>query len=528
MDVGYYFLLQNLRGKTVHTESGENKGEGKMNKGKYISLALIASLLFFALAIPFGNATMASQGTTISSDENSLADSAFQYHANPEVVDFTRYGGTGFLYNTVVELRNAYDLNPLYAAGYNGTGQTVVIVDAFGSPTIYQDLLSFDLLQNTATYFSVNLPWTTMADVQNHLQIYYPQGQQVFNASDSNQLGWSQEVTLDVCMVHAIAPGANIALVISPTNDNQPLTYAVQYALFHHLGSVISQSWGDPEWDIAASGKTAIKQMMQAHLTYFVAAIMGVTVFASAGDWGASNFGTYNSPLYPSSDPFVTAVGGTNLFMTRSDGYKEGTGNWANRNVPPGARTLPGTTYNYEIAGNDYEGMVADGYPAPSDMVTTGGAMSQFFTLPFWQHGITMTNADGTSFKPTMRCTSDVSFDSGVYGGIGPIPWSADAAGITYTYIFGGTSCGSPFWAALTAIANQKVGHRIGYINPLLYADKTTFYSNGAFHDITMGDNTYPTGNTMLGYEATKGWDAPTGIGSPDATNLILQLKGLC
>jgi subtilase family serine protease len=261
---------------------------------------------------------------------------------------------------------------------------------------------------------------------------------------------------------------------------------------------------------------------------------MGVTVFASAGDWGASDLSQYyisqpyNSPLYPSSDPFVVAVGGTNLFMTCANGYKEGTGSWTAPYGNPLGRTSPGTTYNYEIAGNDYEAMVADGYPAPSDMVTTGGAMSQFFPLPLWQYGITMTYANGTSFRPTMRCTSDVSFDSGVYGGIGPIPWSADAAGLTYAYIFGGTSCGSPFWAALTAIANQRVGHNIGFISPILYAAKNIFYITGAFHDITEGDNTYPTGSTLLGYEATKGWDAPTGIGSPDATKLIMPLNGFC
>jgi|SRR5271157_3228125 len=490
-----------------------------MKNGKYISLALLASLLLFALAIPFGHAA-----GTASSGTNPLG--AFQYKANPEAVDFARYGGTGFLYNTVVELRNAYDLNPLYAAGYDGTGQTVVIVDAFGSPTIYQDLLSFIVnYQNTPTYFSANLPWTTMAQVQSHLKIYYPQGQPVFDPTNNDMLGWSQETTLDVCMVHAIAPGANIALVISNSDYDLPLTQAVQYALCHHLGSVISQSWGDPEWDIALGGQTAIQEMMQAHATYMLAAAMGVTVFASSGDWGASNLGTYNSPLYPSSDPFVIAVGGTNLFMTRADGYQEGTGNWANRNTGSG-RTAPGVTYNYEIAGNDYEGMVADGYPAPYDAVTTGGAMSQFFPLPLWQWGITMTYANGTSFRPTGRCTSDVSFDSGVYGGIGPIPWSVLGTGPAY--IFGGTSCGSPFWAALTAIANQKVGHNVGFFSPLLYLDKTTLYSNGAFHDIKMGDNTYPTGSTLLGYEATKGWDAPTGIGSPDAANLILQLKGFC
>jgi subtilase family serine protease len=325
-------------------------------------------------------------------------------------------------------------------------------------------------------------------------------------------------------MVHAMAPGANIDLVISANDEDAVMTGAVAYAVLNHLGSVISQSWGDPEWDIAASGPTAIAEMMWADKVYELAAMEGITVFASAGDDGASSLSWYyippgyNSPSYPASDPYVTAVGGTNLFMKCPDGYSEGTGNWT-------GRTSPGLTYNYEIAGNDYEAMTADGYPSPFDLVTTGGAMSQFFTLPYWQQGITMTYANGTSFTPTMRCDSDVSYDSGVYGGLGAVPWSAATPGSPIYYIVGGTSAGSPFWAALTAITDQYLGHSIGYLNPLLYESRAFFYSTGAIHDITVGDNTYPTGSTLIGYEATKGWDAPTGIGSPDATKLVTDLR---
>jgi subtilase family serine protease len=172
--------------------------------------------------------------------------------------------------------------------------------------------------------------------------------------------------------------------------------------------------------------------------------------------------------------------------------------------------------------------MVADGFPSPFDLVTTGGAMSAFFPLPYWQQGITMTYANGTSFTPTMRCVSDVSFDSGVYGGLAAVPWSAATPGSPIYYIVGGTSAGSPFWAALTAIANQYTGHDLGYVNPMLYANRAAFYASGAFHDITKGDNTYPTGNPVIGYEATIGWDAPTGIGSPNAAKLVPKLKGFC
>jgi len=475
-----------------------------VKKGQCLRLALLASLLLFALAIPFANAMNVNEG-----------GGAFKYQATPIAVDFDTYTGSGFLYNTVAELRAAYDLNSLYAAGYDGKGQTVVIIDAFGSPTIYDDLLSFITWQNV--HYGPNLPWTTMADVQKHLRIYYPQGKPVFNASDADQLGWSIEVTLDVDMVHAIAPRADIALVIAPNDNFGPLNSAVKYAVTHHLGCAISQSWGAPEYELTGpSGRAVVKQ---AHTIYMLAEQAHITVFASAGDWGAANLGSYNNPLFPASDPYVTAVGGTNLFMNCPSGYSEGTGNWTNR-------TSPGLTYNYEIAGNDYEGMLADGYPAPEDIVTTGGAMSSLFALPSWQRGITLTDTSGKTFRPTGRCTSDVSFDSGVYGGIGAVPWSAASPGSPTYYIVGGTSAGSPFWAALTAIACQYTRHNLGYINPTLYANKAKLYTAGAFHDITIGDNTYPYDNTLLGYKATLGWDAPTGIGSPDATILVPKMKG--
>lgn len=483
-----------------------------MKKGEaIISIAVLSFLLVFAFAVPLGNS----------------AGGSWEYVVNPIALNIDRYGGTGFLYNTVVELRRAYDLNPLYTAGYDGSGQTVVIVDAYGSPTIYQDLLGFDLAQNSATYYGANLPWTTLADVEAHLHIYYPLGAPTWNVNPNlvgartRLIGWSEETTLDVCMVHAIAPGADIALVIAPNSGGDPLNLCVQYAITHHLGCAISQSYGIPEYLLHGNAG----QINQAHNNYMLAASYGITVFASTGDDGATNGGPYNNAGYPASDPYVTGVGGTNLFMTRVDGYQQGTGNWANRNVPPNARLLPGLTYNYEIAGNDYEGMVADGYAylsGPYDAVTTGGAMSSLFPLPSWQTGITLTDTSGATITPTGRCVSDVSWDSGVYGGLGVIPYTAlpELAG---NYIIGGTSASSPAWAALTALACQYAGHNIGYINPSLYAFYFggTAYTSGAFHDITLGDNTYPTGNTVLGYKATIGWDAPTGVGSIDAANLI-------
>jgi subtilase family serine protease len=110
---------------------------------------------------------------------------------------------------------------------------------------------------------------------------------------------------------------------------------------------------------------------------------------------------------------------------------------------------------------------------------------------------------------------------------LGVVFLSAASPGTPILTVIGGTSVGSPFWAALTAIASQYAGHSLGFINPELYAHRDYLYKTGAIHDIKTGDNTYRTGNTLLGYSATKGWDSPTGIGSPDAAILVPKLKNI-
>ena len=447
-------------------------------------------MLICTLAVPEAYCLVSSQESNFDlSDWNT--GSTFNYQASVSTAVAQAYSG-GLLVKTVSELRMAYDLNALYAAGLDGRGETIVIVDAYGSPTIYQDLYAFITWQNS---YGANLPWTTMEEIQSHLKVYYPFGKPDFNASDPTQVAWSTEVTLDVDMAHAIAPNANIALVIAPNDSNKALDYAIAYAVNEDLGSTISLSWGTPEPVIIASG--GLREAYFANKVFKHAASEGITIFASAGDWGSSNGADFNNALFPASSPYVTAVGGTNLFMNCADGYQEGTGSWDNQNHF-------GVQYSYEIAGNDYQAMALDGFPMPMPLVTTGGAMSCIFDLPSWQKGITLTYANGTTVKPSGRCIADVAFDSGVYGGLGAIFLSASSPGNPTMTVVGGTSAGSPFWAALLAIANQKSRHDLGFINDDLYKNKNTNYKAGAFHDVTIGDNTLP-GSTVMGYQATAG-----------------------
>ena len=123
--------------------------------------------------------------------------------------------------------------------GDNGTGQTIVIIDSFGSPTLASDLATFD-----ADY---GLP------APPSLSVLAPLGSLPFDPTNDDMVGWAVETTLDVEWAHAMAPGASIVVLTSPVSETQgvqgmPQFLALeQYALDHHLGQIISQSWGTTE-----------------------------------------------------------------------------------------------------------------------------------------------------------------------------------------------------------------------------------------------------------------------------------------
>lgn len=361
-------------------------------------------------------------------------------------------------------IRSAYNV----PSNLLGQGQTIVIVDAFGSPTIRQDLATFDA--------AFGLPAPT-------LHILYPDGKPAFNGS-ANQSGWAGETTLDVEWSHAIAPDATIDLVIAPSNDGNALNNAERYAVQNRLGNVLSMSFGAPEAAIAGGGNNL--QERQAVQIDQQAVNEGMSVFASAGDNGATNGYSTPNALFPASDPNVTSVGGTNLFASDSGAYQSETV-W-NDSDP----TLCPFGCGYGVFG------------------ATGGAPSVLFPAASYQSALSGMSA---------RTTADVSYNASVYTAIlvyQSIP--GEASGF---YFYGGTSEGAPQWAAITALADQAAGHPLGALNPLLYriAQNRSEY-RADFHDITQGQN----GLNGPGYAAAPGYDLPTGLGSPDVANLIATL----
>jgi subtilase family serine protease len=377
------------------------------------------------------------------------------------------------------EIRHAYNVDSLLNAGYTGEGQSIVIIDSFGSPTIADDLKVFD-----ADFGLPDPP---------SFKVLSPLGSVPFDPTDGDMIGWAAETTLDVEWVHAMAPDASIVLLTSPVSETEgvqgmPEFLALeQYALDNHLGQVISQSWGATENTLFDPAGRQVFNDFEAF--YARAAAQKVTVLASTGDSGSAgadlNFDFYPFPVvgFPASSPLVTAVGGTSLTADTSGNYQS------------------------ETVWNDENG-------------ATGGGVSQVFTEPAYQ--LTLPRGAQATLHGH-RGIPDISWNAGtdtpilVYlSFLGP-----DNAGY---YLFGGTSEGAPQWAGLVADMNQLLGHPIGFLNPYLYALGPLNAFTGVYHDVTVGNNGFAG---VPGYPATPGWDASTGEGTPNAGKLVRAIAAL-
>jgi subtilase family serine protease len=386
------------------------------------------------------------------------------------------------------QMRAAYGTNNLIAAGYDGRGKTVVIIDAFQSPLIAQNLNYFDGFYGLASLNGLGAP--ANANLGTFTQVA-PQGLTPFNQFDGNQIGWAQEITLDVLYAHAIAPGANITLVLAKSNSDVDILNATQYAVDHRLGDVISQSFGENESCVSAA------DLANQHQIFADATAKNMTLFASAGDNGSTQGscdGTANVQAVssPAADQLVTGVGGTELHAAP----------YLLTGVAPG-------TYQGEVVWNEsYLGVSA----------ATGGGLSLVFDSPSYQ----MPALQGGK----QRGVADVSYNAAIYHGLLlPLIIPGISTSLTHppVYLFGGTSAGSPQWAAITAIADQEAGQSLGYLNTAFYhiGDSPAHFM-ASFHDVTSGNNSL---FGVPGYNAGAGWDPPTGLGSPQAVSLASTLN---
>ena len=433
-------------------------------------------------------------------------------------------------------MRNSYDITP--GLGNDGAGKTIAVVDSFGSTTVRQDLGVFNTAfglphlcgETGPSDPSANCP----ASTQPRFDIIQVQGgPPPVPPPPNNGTGlenhnlWNVEVALDVQWAHAIAPKANIILLTTPTAEVlgmqgfQQMMNAEDALILNHQVDVISQSFGAGEGTFN-NGLASIKQLRK---TFEDARLNHVTVFASTGDSGTTNAMKvpvknpgvipYQSVIWPASDPLVTATGGTYL-CTNAE-----TGLGVDSVSPPAQCRIH----------------VGDREPA---WIPSGGGYSILFSRPAYQDVLTPANSSYVGSSPgapgpntNMRGIPDIAYNASSGAGVlvyvtestsnnqagtgcgGAIPCS------TGWYVVGGTSAGSPQWAGLLALADAQAGYDLGFINPALYRlfAGATYHTD--FYDPTVNCN---QDSAIPGWCASPGWDAVTGIGTPDAAKLIPDL----
>jgi subtilase family serine protease len=393
------------------------------------------------------------------------------------------------------QIRAAYQLPALYARGITGAGETIVIVDSFGSPTISSDLATFD------KKFGYPAP--------PKFSIITPAGQiPAFDPNNGNMVSWAEETTLDVEYAHALAPGASVLLAETPTSENEgtsgfpQIVTAEEYVIDHGLGAVISQSFSATEETFASYA-----QIRPLRAAYLDADSHHVTVLAASGDAGATDYTANGSDFYtgrvtswPDSDPLVTGVGGTQLLES-------------------------GGAYT-SVAWNDTGNTAADEYWGGStdpDPLASGGGTSEYFARPSYQDGV-------EAVTGASRGVPDIAMSGACDGAVniyssfanGPAGWSLTC----------GTSESTPEFAAIVALADQVAGRPLGLLNPTLYALLAT--DAPGLVDVSSGNNTvsFHHGSatepyTVTGYQAVKGYNLVTGVGTVNASKFVYELAGV-
>jgi len=406
------------------------------------------------------------------------------------------------------EIRTAYN----YPSTLDGTGQTIVIVDAFGSPTITADLALFDTVFHIPNPPSFTIycgdsptPFDTSTCPQVNLVAGNPK---------HAEFSWTIETSLDVEYAHAMAPGANIVLDVADTSGGNSLNQAETAAIAQFPSAIFSQSFGLPEIFLLHNGNAG--QVSQAESNYATGVAQGDTFIASAGDSGATFGFTTAMANYPASSSYNTAVTGTQGLPYNATGTLTNCPSSTPFSCTSGLLSYHGPC----VVGRTIPpSCVADGYGGeqvwnePQFGAATGGAQSLIMGVPSYQAGLGLSSRG-----------PDVSYNAAVDGGVLVV---YSALGPALLEIVGGTSAGSPQWAGIVALANQaRAGASKANLGGNLNTDLYSIYHSAnyatAFHDITVGNDQLV--GTPVGYSAGPGYDLASGIGSPNVSNLIADL----
>jgi kumamolisin len=365
---------------------------------------------------------------------------------------------------TAKELAKIYNFPP----GLDGSGQTIGIIELGGG---YRPS---DL---DAYFSSLGLPTPTVIPVS------VDGGTNAPSSANSDDA----EVVLDIQVAGAAAPGAKFVVYFGPNDAASngfldALTKAIHDT--ENNPSVISISWGGPESTSTTNFQVQFDKALQA------AAMLGITVCVAAGDNGAADVGpkAWDGKAhvdFPSASPFALSCGGTRLI------------------------TANGAISAESVWNQNHADVSRDAGPDGS-FGSGGGGVSGAFALPGYQQQAKVPgslNPRGFKGRGVPDVTGDGDPDTGYNILVDGQPIQE-----------GGTSAVAPLWAALIAVINQKLKGRVGFVNPQLYALPA---DSGAFHDISVGDNRVSFQQFKnVGYDAGSGWDAASGLGSPDGTLL--------
>ncbi|MGH3436522.1 MAG: S53 family peptidase [Sciscionella sp.] len=396
------------------------------------------------------------------------------------------------------QLRSAYGIDGAVKHGIDGSGQTVAIVDAFASPTIYSD---------ASTYAKRNDPSHPLTQ-QQFKQIVFPPTPGSEAPGQCDAAGWYGEETLDVEAVHAMAPGAHILFVGGSDCQDSSLDKALNEIVAHHEAGIISNSYGDLGEDVPADEVQAFNSIA------IQAALEGIGVYFSSGDSGdeVANVG-HPSADFSASSPWVTAVGGTSLGIGKSGKIVTETGWESTKSTLTDGKWVDG------------------GY-----LYGAGGGTSVLFAEPFYQRGVVPTalakkNQHGNHLG---RVVPDISALADPNTGmlVGQTQTFPDGAYYDQ-YRIGGTSLACPLTAGMMAVSDQLVHHPHGFINPLLYLRGEhgaalrdvrhvgggvvrVDYVNGVDDSAGLTTSVRTFDYRKLAIKTRRGYDDVTGLGSPN------------
>jgi subtilase family serine protease len=389
--------------------------------------------------------------------------------------------------NTPAQIKGAYGIS----AAYDGSGQTVAIIDAYASPTILQDVNQWSVNRGLPTMSSSQLVQVVPPGVYKRPQ----------NPAQDPQ-GWYGEETLDVEAVHGMAPAAKIVFVGAP-NNYQDLDAAMNHVVDRQLAQIVTNSYG------FSTELLPLGYVKPFEDTLIQAAAEGIGVYFSSGDNGDETaIVGYATPDWPASSPWVTAVGGTSLGVDASNARALETG-WGTSNYNCDSSTLVCTRTGW--------------------LYGAGGGVSRLFAAPWYQSGL----------RKSGRAVPDVAALGDPQTGLIVGQTQTFPDGTYYDeYRIGGTSLSSPIFAGLMALLDQKAGHPNGFANPLFYAN------SGKFYDVLSVKTAVARRNFVNGVDASNGtvdrlrtfddysgsptqhtgpgWDNVTGLGTP--SNLFLDL----